>query len=57
MTTNANAAGIFNAIAGMAGRAADAYRRRRTAQIINDMPEHLRKDIGFYHEARESDFR
>ncbi len=57
MTTNANASGIFSALAGMAGRATDAYRRRRTAQIINDLPEYLRKDIGYYREVRAGDIR
>ena len=57
MTTNASGTGIFSAIAGFAGRAAVAYRRRRTAQIVADLPEYLRKDIGFYRDDRDSAVR
>jgi Domain of unknown function (DUF1127) len=49
-----NVSTFAGAIAGLAERAAAAYRRRRTAQIVSDLPEYLRKDIGFYRDDRDT---
>ncbi len=57
MSANTSGTGIFGVIAGLAGRAAVAYRRHRTAQIVADLPEYLRKDIGFYRDDRNSAVR
>ncbi len=48
---------FIGALTGLAGRAAAAYRRHRTAQIVADLPEYLRKDIGFYRDDRDMEIR
>jgi hypothetical protein len=45
MTTTNNP--IVRAIAGMVGRAAAAHRRRQTSITLGNLPDHIRKDIGY----------
>jgi hypothetical protein len=49
--------GFFGALSGFAGRAREAYRRRRTARIVANLPDYIRKDIGLYRDERDFDGR
>ncbi len=41
--------GAFNGLKEIAGRIAEARRRRVTRRAVESLPAHLRKDIGWPH--------